>query len=551
MSDQASPRAATDERSTTATTVSDLAWVLAFCSAAAGVIHLLEVSAHADGPLLDQVGFATFGFAQLLLAGALLAGRRGRALLLASVAVNVAALGLWAWSRTVGLPFGGHEGIVEDVAPLDATCAALEVGAVLVATYLLFAPDGRRVGRLLPAVAGVGVLGLLAVAIPWSGSSTHDHIEVAAAASSHDALMASIDADRCDQDFNVPAYWDEADYLDVDTYQGGAMAADHSTSAAAAVPTTTDGHAHSHGDTSAAAVTTTTLDPDPSGGRGSVVLDELSVLTAGSSEGEGAAAQLVVALADAEQEDYDTWLWWLRSSGSLGHAHGAAPGDTGGHGGHVGPQPWVAMTDQDECDRLQGELAEARELALAHPTAADAIADGYRRVTSYVPGIAAHYMRFDLVDGEFSLAEPEMILYDGDGPDARVVGLSYYLVHEGDAEPSQGFTGANDHGHRHVGLCQGPTGVIGDSTLTEEECAARGGRKSDGSAGWMIHAWVVPGCESPWGVFSAASPVLDGALEDSSGTDDGACAGSAVRERYGLDELPAATGGAGVEQATG
>ena len=46
-----------------------------------------------------------------------------------------------------------------------------------------------------------------------------------------------------------------------------------------------------------------------------------------------------------------------------------------------------------------------------------------------------------------------MILYDGTGDDARVVGLSYYIRHAGDAEPTQGFTGDNDHFHRHVGLC--------------------------------------------------------------------------------------------------
>ena len=50
----------------------------------------------------------------------------------------------------------------------------------------------------------------------------------------------------------------------------------------------------------------------------------------------------------------------------------------------------------------------------------------------------------------------------------------------------------------------------------------------------MSHAWVVPGCESPWGVFSGASPLLDPTLARSSGTDDGACAASGVRDRYDL-----------------
>ncbi|MEX2227421.1 MAG: hypothetical protein WEB52_13340 [Dehalococcoidia bacterium] len=143
-------------------------------------------------------------------------------------------------------------------------------------------------------------------------------------------------------------------------------------------------------------------------------------------------------------------------------------------------------------------------------------------------------MNFGLVDGEFHIEEPEMILYDGTSDDSRVVGLSYYIRHAGTAEPTQGFTGNNDHYHRHDALCVNGSGVIGDSTTTEEECAARGGRKADGQAGWMSHAWVVPRCESPWGVFSGASPVFESELTKNSGKDGGDCAGSGVRSRFDL-----------------
>jgi hypothetical protein len=46
--------------------------------------------------------------------------------------------------------------------------------------------------------------------------------------------------------------------------------------------------------------------------------------------------------------------------------------------------------------------------------------------------------------------------------------------------------------------------------------------------------WVVPGCESPWGLFSGANPLLDGTLGKVSGTDGGGCKGSGVRARYDL-----------------
>jgi hypothetical protein len=342
------------------------------------------------------------------------------------------------------------------------------------------------------------------------------------------AEMTDIDARRCDLGFNPRSYWNDAERMGVDTYGGGSMV-----------------HELTRSPTEVAA-------DDPFGGRGSPGLDRLISATSQAGAGEVAAAGLVVALAESTPEDHQAWVRWMGATAagaSGGHGHGgastAAPDDNGGHGGHAGPQPWVAMVDSEQCVQLAAELQLARDTALRYPTAADAQAAGWIRVTPYVPGIAAHYMNFSLVDGRFAVDEPEMLLYDGNEPEASIVGLSYYLLHAGDAEPSQGFTGPNDHFHRHVGLCTRPgAGVIGDSTLTAEECEARGGRKSDGSRGWMSHAWVVPGCESPWGVFSGASPILDGELPKASGTSS-SCAGSSVRERYDLTpggRDPASTG---------
>jgi hypothetical protein len=114
------------------------------------------------------------------------------------------------------------------------------------------------------------------------------------------------------------------------------------------------------------------------------------------------------------------------------------------------------------------------------------------------------------------------------------VGLSYWITKEGDEEPTVGFTGDNDHYHRHIGLCvKRDAGVIGDSTTTKEECEALGGFKNESSAGWMSHAWVVPGCESPWGVFSAQNPLLDAPLGAASGEGE-PCSGSVVAERWDL-----------------
>lgn len=514
-----------------------LGWVVAGLCAAAGVVHFAMVPVHGGGELVDPVGFAVAGWFQLTIAGLILAGRDGRRTYQAAVVGNLLLVGLWVWSRTVGLPVGTHSGTVEEAGTIDTVTVALELAAVVVAARILMATGRVAAGRLAPALAGVGALGLASVLIvspdaaDHGGSGhSHDHGGETAAghhgadADAHAELMAQIDADRCDLSFNHRSYWDETETLGVDTYQGGAMS-------------TSDAGHHGGGDA------TVTLPEDPFDGRGSAELDELVALTDASSGGELAAAQLVAALGEADEETYDAWVAvQARANAGGGHGdHGSSGDGEAEHHNHAGPQPWVAMTDPDQCATLADELAQARDVALRHPTVADAQEAGYRMVAPYLPGIASHFMNFSYVDGEFDIEHPEMILFDGNGPDARVVGLSYYIFHDGDTQPTQGFTGDNDHYHRHLGLCMAGGQVIGDSATTDEECEARGGVKSGGSSGWMSHAWVVPGCESPWGVFSASSPTLDGALGDASGDGGPGCAESGVRDRYSLGDPPPAT----------
>jgi hypothetical protein len=205
------------------------------------------------------------------------------------------------------------------------------------------------------------------------------------------------------------------------------------------------------------------------------------------------------------------------------------------------PDPWNPLTDPDECGALADELTRAKEVAATYPTVAEAEAAGYRKVTTYYPGIAAHYMNFEHLQDGFVLEKPEMLLYDGDGPGAGVVGLSYYIVQEGDEEPTEGFTGDNDHYHRHVGLCIRDGVVAAGSNASEDECGSLGGAKSDGTAGWMSHVWIVPGCESDWGVFSGANPALSVRGLDTSSEVPPGCGTDKVM----ADDLAFDTGGDG------
>ncbi len=497
--------------------------LLASLSLAAGIIHLVMVPVHAENTT-DAIGFAIVGWLQVLVAVGLLV-RPSRFMLQSAVAINAVVLGLWVWSRTAGLPFGGGSGVAEDVGLIDGLAALFAGGVVVGAVLLLARPTiADRISEPLLIIGSlIPVAALIATSVALSDPTVvqHDHGGAGAGAgevasehlhegSTMDTQMASIAAARCDLDINPAAYWAETTVAGVDTIMGGSHATDD------------DGHDHA---------TTSAASSEP----GTPELDALIAATA-KEGGELKDAEVVVALSQASDETYDRWLQWLPTyMAAHGHGSAAAPDDNGGHGGHIGPQPWVAMTDPAECEQLRSELATAREVALRFPTAADATAGGWTRVTGYVPGIAAHYMKFSSVDGTFDLSEPEMLLYDGDGPDASMVGLSYYLIHNSDTEPTQGFTGPNDHFHRHVGLCIGAGGVIGDSTMSAEDCAAIGGRKAAGSGGWMNHVWIVPGCESPWGMFSGASPLLDRTLSLNSGSDGGACAGSGVRDRYDLN----------------
>lgn len=512
--------------------------VLAALSAGAGAIHLAMIAPHAQESTLEGWLFAGAGWAQITLAFLLFA-KPSRKLLGLTILANLAFLGAWAVSRTVGLPWGASSGEAEDVGSVDLACAAMEGLLVLGCAVVAWRPRiGENIERGgLALAAGIPVLAVMAIAtatLASPGAANHVHraeadeheTELASgAADGHgavDAICAAFDptadhaamndeqmaafaatnqlcggsaeehahedeggeaevaaADRCDGNFNIASYWEEADAMGVNSATG-------------------ETHQHDQ----------ETLDHQASGMH------------------EGEAAALVVDLAEMSDAEYDEWLKNMNPATRDPNA----PDDTGS-GGHMGAQPWIPMTDEGECEALAAELEQAREIALATPTVADAKAQGYFMVAPYVPGIASHWMNFRHIDGNFELDKPEMLLFDGNDDNAQIVGLSYYLIDPGDEQPTDGFVSDNDLYHRHIGLCIKDGQVIADTSISEEDCEAMGGRKSGGQAGWMSHAWVVPGCESPWGVFSAANPVLDRVLVDHEGEGE-PCSGSSVVDRY-------------------
>jgi hypothetical protein len=152
---------------------------------------------------------------------------------------------------------------------------------------------------------------------------------------------------------------------------------------------------------------------------------------------------------------------------------------------------------------------------------------------TFSPGVGAHYVRLRasgdiLPNGDVDPAGPGSLIFDGNSPSSHLVGLMYL---SGAETPPEGFAGPNDHWHRHSNTCvvfsAGGIRVpfAADSDVTKAMCAAKGGTFMERTT-WMVHAWVVPGWESPQGVFSHANPNLHCADGTDQADQAGFCAGT-------------------------
>ena len=183
-----------------------------------------------------------------------------------------------------------------------------------------------------------------------------------------------------------------------------------------------------------------------------------------------------------------------------------------------------AISKEDRVE-LARHLVLARETALKYPTVADAEAAGLHRAGPFSPGLGAHYINYagalGNTDGAMSdddIRAPLAWIYDGTHPDSHVAGLFYMTGQEN----PEGFAGPNDIWHVHHDICikTGANGVVdsplgADHDATKEQCDAVGGNLLEQTQ-YLSHVWVVPGYESPEGVFSHLSSTVtcdDGTYE--------------------------------------
>lgn len=165
----------------------------------------------------------------------------------------------------------------------------------------------------------------------------------------------------------------------------------------------------------------------------------------------------------------------------------------------------VALSAADE-GSLAAELKELRRAVTPYRTVADAQAAGFVAAGGDTGRNDTHLVRWDRMDGQIRLGEPEMLLAASGDAAASIVAVVYYQATSSEMAP-QGFAGVNDHWHEHRGLCVVDQVVVAEGDETgAADCTRRGGRIGP-TDGWMLHVWAVEGHENPDGLFVPENPL--------------------------------------------
>ncbi|WP_157982457.1 hypothetical protein [Nocardiopsis sp. FIRDI 009] len=151
-------------------------FVAATASVGTALIHLVMTPDHWNEWTLAGVFFVTTGVVQTVWA-VLAVWPGGRALMALGALVNLGSVGIWAVSRTVGVPFGPHAWIPEPIGLTDTVAVALEVVVAVCAVWAVL----RRGGHAEPGAPVIGAVVVAALAVAFStavavtGASEHTH----------------------------------------------------------------------------------------------------------------------------------------------------------------------------------------------------------------------------------------------------------------------------------------------------------------------------------------------------------------------------------------
>jgi hypothetical protein len=121
--------------------------VAAAFSAGAAIIHLAVVPEHAEECFPAGIFFAVLALFQLAWAVVVLR-LPSRAVLIGGLIANLATIGIWIWSRTLGLPVGVEPGVAEPVGYPDVIATVFELGLIVVVGLVLLESRARPTIRL-------------------------------------------------------------------------------------------------------------------------------------------------------------------------------------------------------------------------------------------------------------------------------------------------------------------------------------------------------------------------------------------------------------------
>lgn len=187
----------------------------------------------------------------------------------------------------------------------------------------------------------------------------------------------------------------------------------------------------------------------------------------------------------------------------LGAWVGAFEAGSGGHHAGETPAPGVALPEVEERLPTDHEVAEAQEFyeatlaALAKYEDLDvAAADGYRVDGLYGTDFHADNPAHLADDRIFDPARPETLVYADSPSGAVLLGAMFQMSEIGKAGPAVGGPLTVWHAHNHVCLSVLPLGLAG---LSDPFGLCPAGTVTIPFTNEMIHVWVLPGLDEPFG----------------------------------------------------
>ena len=138
-----------------------------------------------------------------------------------------------------------------------------------------------------------------------------------------------------------------------------------------------------------------------------------------------------------------------------------------------------------------------------YKTRGDAKKSGSAQLVQHVDGLGTHDSVLGFTTPGPVTGPPMFLQYAGESDTAPLAGLSWFVIN-GSATPPAGFAGDNDFWHSHATLCYSAAGKVVGNEITDEACAKLNGRNLKLPGVWMAHAWIIPGWEDFYDVFSGA-----------------------------------------------